>query len=249
MTPPGRSGTAVWLTLVVALLCTGITGAPSAAMIPDFEANYRIKRAGLTLGSTRLSFQLSAGGHYTYESASGVGGFLSWFRKEHVRESSRGNMHAGGIRPEEYRFRRTGDRGSRLATVRFDWQNGKAVNTVDGVPWQMDIRPGTLDKLVVQIAIMQQLQAGPADLAFSIADGGKPKRYRIFIHDRETVNVPAGEFDTVRIEQDADNTRHRTYLWAAPALDYLPVKIMREESNGAVYYSELESFTLSTDKQ
>ena len=69
MTPPGRSGTAAWLTLVVAVLCTGITGALSAAMIPDFEANYRIKRAGLTLGSTRLSFQVSAGGHAVIFSA------------------------------------------------------------------------------------------------------------------------------------------------------------------------------------
>ena len=30
---------------------------------------------------------------------------------------------------------------------------------------------------------LQQLQAGPSDLEFSIADGGKPKRYRITIRD------------------------------------------------------------------
>lgn len=227
------------------LLCSVITNSLQAATVPDFEASYRIKRAGLTLGSTRLSFRTSPDGQYTYSSTSGVGGFLSWFRKEHVRESSHGSLHAGGIRPDEYRFRRTGDRGSRVARVRFDWHNGKAVNTVDGVPWQMDIPPDTLDKLVVQIAIMQQLQDEPADLEFSIADGGKPKRYRITIRDEETVDVPAGEFDTVRIEQEADNTRHRTFLWAAPALGYLPVKIKREDSSGAVYYSVLESVTRS----
>ena len=77
-----------------------------------------------------------------------------------------------------------------------------------------------------------------------LADGGKPKRYRIYIRNEETVNVPAGEFDTVRIEQEADNTRRKTILWAAPDLHYLPVKIMREESNGALYYSVLESVTL-----
>jgi hypothetical protein len=244
MTSTGRPGAARWFTLAVLLLCSVTTNSLPAATVPDFEANYRIKRAGLILGSTRLIFRTNTSGEYTYKSTSGVGGFLSWFRKEHVSESSHGSMHAGGIRPDEYRFRRTGDRGSRVARVRFDWQNGKAVNTVDGVPWQMDILPGTLDKLVVQIAIMQQLQAGPSDLDFSIADGGKPKRYRIYIRDEETVNVPAGEFDTVRIEQEADNTRRKTILWAAPDLHYLPVKIMREESNGAVYYSVLESVKL-----
>lgn len=248
MTLSGSPGTASRFTLVIMLLCSMITTSLPAATVPDFEASYRIKRAGLTLGSTRLSFRTTPGGQYTYKSTSGVGGFLSWFRKEHVRESSRGSMQPDGIRPDEYLFRRTGDRGSRLARVRFDWQNGKAVNTVDGTPWQMDIPPGILDKLVVQIAIMQQLQAGPSDLEFSIADGGKPKRYRVFIRDEETVDVPAGEFDTVRIEQEADNTRRKTFLWAAPALDYLPVKIMREESNGAVYYSVLESVTHPGDR-
>ena len=227
------------------LLLYCISSAPHADTVEDFEATYRIKRAGLTLGSTRLSYRSTPDGRYTYNSTSGVGGFLSWLRKEHVRESSHGSMSAGGIRPDEYHFHRTGDRGNRVARVSFDWHNNRAVNTVDGKAWRMDIQPGTLDKLVVQIAIMQQLQDQPADLEFSIADGGKPKRYRITIRDEETVDVPAGEFDTIMIEQQAENLQRRTILWAAPALDYLPVKIMREESSGAVYYSVLESVSLS----
>ena len=248
MTTPGRPGTAGRFALVFLLLCSVTTGLP-AVTIPDFDASYRIKRAGLTLGSTRLSFRSTPDGRYSYDSTSGVGGFLSWLRKEHVRESSRGSLDATGIRPEEYRFQRTGDRGNRLASVRFDWPNGKAVNTVDGTAWQMDIQPQTLDKLIVQIAIMQQLQAGPSDIEFRIADGGKPKRYSILIHGEETVDVPAGEFNTIRIEQKADNMQRKTILWAAPKLDYLPVKIMREETSGAVYYSVLESVTRNGEER
>ena len=51
------------------------------------------------------------------------------------------------------------------------------------------------------------------------------------------------------IEQQAENTQRRTILWAAPALDYLPVKIMREENSGAVYYSVLESVKRSEKEQ
>ena len=244
MRSPGRALSVRWLALVILLLSCVTTSLP-AGTVPDFDATYRIKRAGLTLGSTRLSFQSTPNGRYTYNSTSGVGGFLSWLSKEHVRESSRGRLNAGDIRPDEYRFHRTGDRGNRVVWVSFDWQNGKAINTVDGKAWQMDIQPETLDKLIVQVAIMQQLQAGPSDLEFSIADGGKPKRYSIFMRGEETVAVPAGEFDTVRIEQKAENTQRKTILWAAPKLDYLPVKIMREESSGAVYYSVLENVSRS----
>ena len=89
-----RSGKARRFALSVLLLFSITTSLP-ADTIPDFEASYRIKRAGLTLGSTRLSFRSTPDGRYTYESTSGVGGFLSWLRKEHVRESSRGSMNAG----------------------------------------------------------------------------------------------------------------------------------------------------------
>ena len=244
MTLPRRMTAIHPYALVTLLLCSTAT-ALHADTLEDFEATYRIKRTGLTLGSTRLSFRSMPDGRYTYNSTSAVGGFLSWLRKEHVRESSRGRMSAGRVRPDEYHFHRTGDRGNRLVRVSFDWQNNQAVNTVDGKAWQMDIQPGTLDKLVVQIAIMQQLGTGPSDLEFSIADGGRPKRYSIIIHGEETVSVPAGEFDTLMIEQQAENTQRKTILWAAPALGYLPVKIQREENSGAVYYSVLENVSLS----
>lgn len=240
-----RPGAVCRFALALMLLCCAALGSLAAATVPEFEAEYLIKRAGLTLGTTRLSFRHTTDGRYAYESISTVSGLLSWLREEHVSESSSGSMDSNAIRPDEYRFQRTGDRGRRDATVSFDWNNGTAVNTVDGSTWKMDIQPGTLDKLVVQIAIMRHLQAGVADLEFSVADGGKPKRYSIVIHGEETVEVPAGEFAAVRIEQRAENTNRKTFLWAAPALDYLPVKILREENSGATYYSVLESVTIN----
>jgi hypothetical protein len=245
MTGYRRPGTVRRFTLALMLLCCATPGILSAATVPEFEAHYRIKRAGLTLGTTRLSFRHTADGRYAYDSISTVSGLLSWLREEHVSESSSGSMDSNAIRPDEYRFQRTGDRGMRNATVSFDWRSSTAVNTVNGSSWKMDIQPGTLDKLVVQIAIMQRLQAGVTNLDFSVADGGKPKHYSIVIHGEESVEVPAGEFTAVRIEQRAENMRRKTFLWAAPALDYLPVKILREENSGATYYSVLESVTIN----
>ena len=103
MRSSGRAAIDCLLAPAILLLCC-ITTSLRADAVPDFDATYRIKRAGLTLGSTRLSFRATPDGQYTYESTSGVGGFLSWLRKEHVRESSRGSLGTAGIRPDEYRF-------------------------------------------------------------------------------------------------------------------------------------------------
>ena len=147
-----RPGAVCRFALALMLLCCTAPGSLVAATVPEFEAHYLIKRAGLTLGTTRLSFRNTADGRYAYDSISTVSGLLSWLRKEHVSESSSGSMDSNVIRPDEYRFQRTGDRGRRDATVGFDWNNGMAVNTVDGSTWKMDIQPRTLDKLVVQTA-------------------------------------------------------------------------------------------------
>ena len=78
------------------------------------------------------------------------------------------------------------------------------------------------------------------DQHFRVADGGKLKDFRIHVRGRETLDVPAGHFETVRVEKTPEYGNRKTYLWLAPSLGYLPVRIMRIEDNGARYYSVLE---------
>ena len=149
-------------------------------------------------------------------------------------------MDANGIYPDHYRFERSGGRGDRQAEVRFDWMRRLVRNTVDGQSWEMTITPGVVDKLVVQIAMMRNLQRTEQDQQFSVADGGKLKDFRIRIQGRETLELPAGQFATLKVEKTPELGSRKTYLWLAPALGYLPVQIMRIEADGARYTSVLE---------
>ena len=110
----------------------------------------------------------------------------------------------------------------------------------------MDIPAGTLDKLASQLGIMLALGRGETDITFKIADGGKLKDYRFKVLGRETLELAAGRFDTVKITKLRDNKRRETYIWCAPELNYLPVRIWQREKDDAVYQSDLENFTFTS---
>lgn len=240
-----------WLAALLIILCGCPEPAQAITAVPAFEATYKIKRSGFSLGKTRLRLEVAADGHYVYDSRTELTGIVSWFRKDRVHESSQGIMTDKLIRPQHYRFRRTGGEKDKHAEITFDWEARQVENRVDGTPWKMDIPEGTLDKLIVQIAMMRKLQEKLADQHFRIADGGKLKDYRVFIRAHEILDLPAGRFETVKIEKEPENRKRKTYLWLAPELGYLPVQIMRQEKDGSVYYSRLEevSDALRIDKR
>jgi hypothetical protein len=230
-----------WLPGLLCLLFSCASSIQADPVIPSFEASYRIERSIFDIGRIQLQFYLSPAGNYVYNSITEVAGFIAWFRDDRVEETSRGRIDASGIYPDHYRFERIGGKGDRQAEVRFDWKTGQVENTVDGKSWEMAIAPGTLDKLVVQIAMMRNLQGSVQDQHFRVADGGKLKDFRIHVQRRETVEVPAGNFDTIKVEKTPEYGSRKTYLWLAPGLGYLPVQIMRIEEDGASYVSVLES--------
>lgn len=230
-----------WIVMSAFLLPGCIASLRAAQDIPSFEASYSIERAIFDVGHIQLRFKVDPDGNYVYDSITEVAGFIAWFRDDRVEESSRGRVDASGIHPDHYRFERIGGPGGKQVEVRFDWQSGRVKNVVDDQPWEMAVPHGSLDKLVVQIAMMRNLQNSIEDQHFRVADGGKLKDFRIHIRGRETLDVPAGHFDTVKVEKTPEHGSRKTFLWLAPTLGYLPVRILRIENDGAEYYSVLES--------
>jgi hypothetical protein len=57
--------------------------------------------------------------------------------------------------------------------------------------------------------------------------------------------VPAGTFETVKITKVRKNKNRETFIWCAPALNYLPVRIWQREKDDIEYESELAEFSES----
>lgn len=230
---------ATWL-LAATLLC-GPAGA--ATPFPDFRANYELTRGSLKIGNSTIELSSDRNGAYTYTSRSQPVRWVSWFLKDKLNETSRGIITEAGIRPDYYHYQRTGGSREREAKLAFDWERMVVENNVEDSPWEMSIPAGTIDKLVSQLAMMHALASGKQDITFNVADGGKLKEYRFKVVDEETLELPAGRFETIKITMLRDNNKRETYIWCAPALHYLPVRIWQREKDDSEYQSDLESFS------
>ncbi len=233
------------LAIICALLAsTAFASAPKAAPLPEFEASFKLSRGSLRIGTSTLSLSLGKDGHYVYETRSWPSRWISWLLKDKLHELSRGYLDASGIHPLYYRYERSGGAREREAELHFDRDQSSVENHVDDSVWKMDVPAGTLDRLASQLGIMLALQADKTDMAFDIADGGKLREYNFRVVARETLELPAGTFETVKLVKVRRNSKRETYIWCAPELSYLPVRIWQHEKDDE-YQSDLESFSES----
>jgi len=240
-----RGGRQVLLGAGWLLACFLELPALQAASLPSFTATFQIMRDSLRLGTNEVALTVEENGDYRYESHTWPSGWISWLLKEDLRELSRGIMDHAGIRPLFYRYMRSGRRTSRTAELTFDWKTSTVVNNVDDSRWEMTIPAGTLDKLATQLGIMLELQNGATGKTFAVADGGKLKQYAFQAIGTETVELPAGSFETVKLHRVGDSTQKQTYIWCAPELHYLPVRILQRNEDQSEYRRELEDFSES----
>jgi hypothetical protein len=226
--------------LLGVLLLTAATSRLTAAPFPDFEVQYNLRYENVRVGEAvyRLRKQ---GDVHLYESRSRPVGIAAWFRKDRVQEHSQWVWHEDRIRPLQYLYRRTGGRSDRDAELIFDWDALQVENRVEGHPWQMEIPPHALDKMVVTLVLMHDLARGIRDVEYAIADGGTLKTYRFKVVGEERVETAAGSFDTLKLERMRDDNKRYTALWCAPELHYLPVKLLQREDDDRIITSELYS--------
>ncbi|HEY9198304.1 MAG TPA: DUF3108 domain-containing protein [Gammaproteobacteria bacterium] len=235
-----------WRCLLPAVcLLSAAHGLQAGALPDDFTANYAVSINNLKIGESEVVLDAQEGGRYLYRSLARSTGIAKLFRGDTVRESSLFILHRDRIRPLEYRFDHTGSKKERHALLNFDWQAQKVSNTVEDHTWEMEIPGDALDKLVVQLAVMMDLNNGKRKLVYAIADGGKLKEYQFAVVGEENVKVPAGEFATVKIQRLRKDNDRTTHFWCAPALGHLPVRIEQiEHEDGVTFLSELKRTSL-----
>jgi hypothetical protein len=150
-----------------------------------------------------------------------------------IEESSRFTLEQLQVVPQQYQYHHKVFGKRRDAILNFDWPNARVTNDVDNKPWQMDIPAGTLDKLAYQMQIRLDLPGGKTRLSYPVADGGSLKQYDFEVLGSESVSTPAGTFNAIKVQRDrGEDAKRETYIWFAPELDYMIVKLYQVESDG-----------------
>ncbi|MBW3568321.1 MAG: DUF3108 domain-containing protein [Proteobacteria bacterium] len=219
---------------------------PALAALPEFSAEYDFERGRMKIGETRLQLENSQDHIYRYTSRAKATGFVRLFVKDVIKEESIFRFEDGKFWPVSYEYRQENSSKNRNEDIAYDWTDGIAQVDYRGHRSNPELKPGTLDRFLLQLAITAEARNGNVDRIYRVLDNGRVKEYQLQSHGLESVATPAGRFDALRVMRvDGDSDKHLR-MWLAPSLDYLPVKIEQEKNNEETLRLTLKRFHFDT---
>lgn len=214
------------------LLCSISTSSADNPTLPTFKAQYKIKHNGIEIGHVALSVTKKGAQQYQITSKTETSGFLAFIRDDETTETSHFEMLGHSLRPFSYQYRERLIDSKKDVDISFDWENLQASNTSKGNTWKMDIVDGVVDKTLLQVALMYDLQSGKEDLTYQVADGGRLKTYAFKRKGLEEISIDKKKYSTVKLTRKKNGKPLITYYWCASELYYLPILVTRKKTYG-----------------
>jgi hypothetical protein len=209
---------------VVAAVLLALAGPALAAepKLPELNLVYAATWNGIKLGDILVSLKpADTPDCYRYQSQSDPVGVVKMFYGK-PRETSEFCVAAGKVVPKRFVY----ERGKDSFTLDFDVAGGKVR---DGQGREREIPPNAQDRFGLQQAVRlwvleNERKGGAASVEFALVDDERVRAYRFAITGRERIELPAGAFDTVKVER-VDNPNRISRYWIAPDVGWMPVKV------------------------
>ena len=193
--------------------------------LPELHLTYSANWNGFGLGDILITLTPDdAPDCYRYESQSDPVGLVRLFYgKPH--ELSQFCVRHGRVVPRKFAFFHKDDDSF---TLEFDMD---ALKVRDGKGNVRDIPPESQDRFGIHQAVrlwvlsrLKEKDPGAETLKVAQVDDKHIRNYVLAISGRETIEIPAGRFDTI-VVQRVDDPNRSTKFWIAPEKDYMPVKV------------------------
>jgi len=152
-------------------------------------------------------------------------GMSRMFARGSLVESSTFDTAASGVKPREYSSRDTLTRDRSNVQVLFDWDAGEARGTVDDTEIVSIIDGLAHDRVSIQYEVMHDLLNNAASDKYTMFEIDRLRPVNVKTIGEKRVDVPAGEFDVIGIQHQAEGSKRITTLWCAKELGFLPVVI------------------------
>lgn len=233
-----------WIAAFLAMLVLGTavaTPASDVAPVAPFQADYEVLRNGKELGRATLTLRSAGDGTWEFSNQTrGTKGMASLLGVD-VVEKSTFRWHDGQPEGLHYSYSQDAALKSRQRSTEFDWQAHEAQSRDGKNVWTAPLRNSAMDRNLVTVALMAQLKSGGRDLTFHVVDKDRVAEQRYAQSARETLSLPAGRIDAVRIERQRTDSSRTTTSWFAPQRNWLPVQIEQVEKNGETITMRLAS--------
>jgi len=215
----------------VMLAFLSLAAATDSQPYPEFTAVYDARMNGMRIAEASFSLRRLGNGDYVYQRKLTSVGVASFFGKKVSTATSRWRFINNWIQVLEYQTsNEDGDADDNLHLI-FNWKTALVENVSTADPWQTKMPTGTLDKLVMQLALLFELRDGSTEFQYPVAHEGRIKQYRFKQTGKEKIELPMGEYNTLVVER-LDDDRDKTRIWSVPELNYFPVRFHEHKKSG-----------------
>ena len=216
--------------LIVIQTPKAASGLPSFPL-RSFEAEYHIRKTGVTVGKLKRSLKSAQKNDYQFSSHAKTSGLAALFNSNETEEMSAGQYVDDTILPLRYAHLRTKGGKKKSDSIMFMREQELLAINRRGARSERPLTSDGLDKLSYQLQLMLDLLSGNNALSYTIETPSKKKTYNAEKKGEEELSTPAGNYYTTRIEQLTSKEK-RTTFWCAEELQYLPVKVIVSDEDG-----------------
>jgi len=222
---PNRSRLPTWVGL--GLACTALVLEANPVPQPTgFELTYKIKAYGFAVGEMQLSLtETDDTDIYIYENLTRALGLAKAFRSGVMSETSRFRVTPAGVVPIQYDLDDSTDNPDDDTHIAFDWTAGIADSLYEGERRDIEIEPGTLDRMSADLAVILDLQAGNGPERYQMVHRNALRVYEFEYLGEEDIKTPAGKFSTVKYRRQRPGSKRSGIIWFSPALCYHVVQV------------------------
>lgn len=217
--------TRLWL-LPAALAVAAHEAVGADATVATYTATYSVEYKGKEAGTAEFSVvYLADRDLYEFTSRVVAKGLLKLARPNPAVERSQFHVDGEGVRPLEFWYEDGSRSGEDNVHIAFDWDRRLATVTGAETRREMALPASALDRGTLQVALMRDLSTTGAPRTYSLADEDSVIDYEYTDNGTATTTTGIGPVETRVLAQQRAGSSRTTWLWVAPELRFLPVRI------------------------
>jgi hypothetical protein len=187
----------------------------------DFAAEFKAYRFGKELGRADLALSKLEDNNYRLDYSSSVSIF---FLSDKRKETSYFTIEDDKIIPQSYVFKRTGTGSNKHTRIDFDHEKSKIlVNDRPSFPLE-----DQFDNQLYRLDLQAKLAKGETKFEYRVInDRGEYREYQMQVLGTESLVLPFGSIDAIKVGIVRENSSRSTFAWFSPALNYQLVRLQQ----------------------
>ncbi len=215
----------------------------SGHFLPEFTAQYIVLHKSDTVGTAirQLNYQADGSVNYQYETK------VKWLIFSQTRkETSILTLNNNKVTPQHYTYTREGTGKDK----RYEWRYDAATNQANDIERKrkhtVDFSNNLQDKLSYHLQHRLNLiaDAKQKKYVYSVINtSGTIKDYTYQYDGKDELVLPYGIITALRFKREVKEKERVTYVWFAPELDYLLVKLYQVKSGNGQFEAQLSTLS------